>query len=74
MTATLVHSAIHKCDNSGEPMVWQPAGRRWYCQHCKQVEGNAEYLPCRLTKKVVDMPVGTGHDAFHDTQPEGEPA
>lgn len=70
MTAQLVYSLMHKCSNSGEPMVWQPAGRRWYCVQCRQVEDNATYLPCRLTKKVLDNPEVTRDDTPPTDQPE----
>lgn len=68
MTARLVHSAPHVCSNGGEPMIWQPAGRRFYCPKCHAVEAPAEYREC-LNTKVLDKS-GTGAD---DTPPTDQP-
>lgn len=68
MTATLVYSRAHVCSNDATPLVWQPAGRRFYCQHCHAVEAPDEYREC-LKTKVLDKSEPVADDPPID-QPE----
>lgn len=37
----LVYSRTHTCH--GRPMIWQPAGRHFYCVTCHRKEGPNQY-------------------------------
>lgn len=67
MTA-LAYSREHTCSNTGAPLIWQPAGRRFYCPQCHSVEAPAEYREC-LKTKVLDSAEIVADDPPTD-QPE----
>ena len=41
MSVTLAYSREHACHN--KPMIWQPAGRHFYCAVCNRKEGPNSY-------------------------------